>query len=298
MTPAKPTAVGILCEPFLYEWHVRSVERLQAEASANVPLVVSNAATREHEAESWNTRDRIGLDDVVKFFDVFRRQKAWTVVLAERNVGRLLGDEEPLWHRRSVENVECLADAEHVRCEPRREDGWFEFPDDVVARIAERCDVVILFGFGLIRGKILNAPEYGVLNVHPADIRRYRGLGPETAFYDGRTSAGATVQRLNETVDGGEIVAFDETDISDCDTLWDVWERIVTLQTRLLAEAVDNLRDPTFEPTSVPDEQLGDFYYRSHRHGPEFSGRILAKNLFGRIRRQFRKADVAGGQPI
>ncbi|WP_306053536.1 formyltransferase family protein [Natronococcus wangiae] len=286
MAPAKPATIGVLTEPFLYEWHVRAIERLRAELDVEIPLVVWNARNTEYEAESWNTKNRIEMDDVVQFFDVFRQQKAWALVLAERTVGRILGDKRTLWHRHSLENVECLADAEHVRCNPEKDDGWIEFPDDVVARIAERCDAVILFGFGLVRGELLNAPEYGVLNVHPADIRKYRGLGPETVFYDGRERAGATVQRLSETVDGGEIIAFDEIDVGDCYTLWDLWEAIVTLQVRLLTEGVANLRDPAFEPTTVPEAQLGEFYYRSHRHSLDFAGRTLMKNLSGRVRRQ------------
>ena len=283
MSEVEPATVGILTEPFLYEWQVRALERLQDETDADISMVVENASNTDCETESWNTKKRIGFDDIEQFVDVFRQEKAWTLVLAERTLARALGDEQPLWHRHSVGNVDCLADTDHVRCEPHTEDGWNELPDDVVAELAKRCDVVLRFGFGLVRGDVLTAPEHGVLSFHPADIRRYRGMGPPAIFHDGRTRAGSTLQRLDESIDGGEIIAYNDISIGDCHTLWDVFDRIATLQIQLLTDGIRNLCDPTIEPRTVPDKQLGEFYYRRERRTPAFAGRVLAKNLTGRV---------------
>ena len=290
MSEVEPATVGILTEPFLYEWQVRAIERLQDETDITVSLVVQNVADTECEAESWNTKQRLGLDDVTQFFDVFRQEKAWTLVLAERNIARLLGDKQTLWHRHSVENVDCLDETEHVQCVPETENGWNELPDDVVSRLETECDVAIRFGFGLVRGDVLTAPKYGVLSFHPADIRRYRGMGPPAIFHDGQARAGSTLQRLNESIDGGEIVAYDDVSLADCHTLWDVFDRLATLQISLLTSGITSLRDPTFEPRTIPDEQLGEFYYRDQRRTVSFSGRVLAKNLAGRVRHGLERA--------
>ena len=290
MSEVEPATVGILTEPFLYEWQVRAIERLQDETDITVSLVVQNVADTECEAESWNTKQRLGLEDVTQFFEVFRQEKAWTLVLAERNIARLLGDEQTLWHRHSVENVDCLDETEHVQCVPETENGWNELPDDVVSRLEAECDVAIRFGFGLVRGDVLTAPKYGVLSFHPADIRRYRGMGPPAIFHDGRARAGSTLQRLNESIDGGEIVAYDDVSLADCHTLWDVFDRLATLQISLLTSGIASLRDPSFEPQTIPDEQLGEFYYRDQRRTVSFSGRVLAKNLAGRVRHGLERA--------
>ncbi|QFU82791.1 formyltransferase family protein [Natronorubrum aibiense] len=287
MSEVEPATVGVLTEPFLYGWQVRAIERLQDETDVTVTQVVHNAADTESEAESWNTKTRPGLDEAIQFVDVVRRERAWALVLAERNLGRLLGDDQRLWHRHTVDTVDCLADAEYVPCVPRTENGWSELPADVVDRLEEHCDVVIRFGFGLVRGAVLTAPEYGVLSFHPADIRTYRGMGPPAIFHDGRDRAGATLQRLDESIDGGEIVAYDDVSLEGCETLWDVFDRLVALQITLLTDGITNVRDPTFEPRTVPDEQLGEFYYRDQRRTMSFAGRVLAKNLVGRARRWF-----------
>ncbi|APW97565.1 methionyl-tRNA formyltransferase [Halobiforma lacisalsi AJ5] len=285
MSAAHPLRVGVLSESFLYEWQVRALERLRDQTGTELSLVVRNADS-DAEAESWNSKDRITLADVREFVDTFRLERAWTFVLAERALGRVLGDEQPLWHRRSVENVDAVADADHLACEPLTDDGWNELPDDAVDTIADRCDVVVRFGFGLVRGDVLTAPEYGVVSFHPADIREYRGMGPPAIFHDGRSRAGTTLQRLDESIDGGEIVAYDEVSLEGCYTLWDVFDRLATLQVRLLSEGVANLRDPSFEPESVPDDRLGEFYYRSQRRTVPFAARVLAKNVAGRVRRR------------
>lgn len=286
MVEREPATVGVLTEPYLYEWQRRALARLGEEADVSIPMVVSNASNAGCEVESWNSKDRIGLEDAAQFFDVVRRERAWAFVLAERTLARTFGDDPVLWHRHSVETVDPLADADHVRCEPRTEDGWAELPETVVARLADRCDVVVRFGFGLVRGSVLTEPEYGVVSFHPADIREYRGMGPPVIFHDGRDRAGATLQRLDESIDSGEIVAHDEVSLADCHTLWDVFDRLATLQIRLLTDGIVDLFDPTFEPQSVPDDDLGEFYSRSQRRTPAFAGRVLAKTLAGRARRR------------
>ncbi|MDG5760627.1 formyltransferase family protein [Natronococcus sp. A-GB1] len=297
MTRSGPRTIGILADPYLNEWQVRALEQLRTDHDVTVSLVVTNEEKADGDPEAWNTRNRIGLTDARQFVDLLERQRAWALVLAERNLAKLIGEERPLWRRRSVENVAVLADADHVRCEPETDGAWYEFPDDVVDRVAEECDALVLFGFGLVRGPILEAPEFGVLSFHPADIRSYRGMGPPAVFHDGRDRCGATLQRLNESIDGGEIVAYDDVSIDDCATLWDVFDRVVSRQISLLSEGVANLRDPTFEPTTVPEAELGEVYYRKLRHSLSFSGRILLKNLAGRAERRLRRESGAVESP-
>ncbi|ELY52227.1 methionyl-tRNA formyltransferase-like protein [Natronolimnohabitans innermongolicus JCM 12255] len=218
------------------------------------------------------------------FLDFLRRRDAWALVLAERKLGWIFGHDEPLAYQRAVEDVECLTDAKRIPCEPRSEGAWIELPGAVVDRVEEECDVVVHFGSRLVRGEILTAPEYGVIGFHPADIRKYRGLGPELLFLNGEATAGSTLQRLDETVDGGEIVAFDTVDIRTCYTLWEIEERIRAMQIRLLTDGIKNLQDPTVEPTLVSADELGELYYNTDRQRLTFSASLAAKNLVGRLK--------------
>ncbi|MHC3439488.1 formyltransferase family protein [Natrialbaceae archaeon A-gly3] len=286
MAGTTPVTVGILAEPQLLDWQVRAIERLQRETDVEVPLVVRNASNADGEPESNDSRARGALEGLTGFVNDLRLERAWMLVLAERTVARQLGDDQSLWHRHPVGEIDCLASAEILECEPHTDGVWNELPDEIVAELADRCDVVVRFGFGLIRGDVLTAPEHGVISFHPADVRRYRGMGPPAIFHDGQERAGTTLQRLDESIDGGEIVAYEEVSLHDCYTVWDVFDRLATVQIRLLTEGVLNFRDPTFEPRTIPDDQLGDFYYRDLRRSPTFAGRVLAKNVSGRVRRR------------
>jgi methionyl-tRNA formyltransferase len=288
MSPAYPATVGILAEPYLNEWQVRAIEQLQFETGIEIPVVVINSSAEwsNIETNERDPKDRLHISNVRRLFDAVRRERAWAMAYVEREFGWLIGDDEPLIYRHAIENVECLNDAEYIRCEPRMEGSWAILPEEIVKRVEESCDVVFRTGFGLLRGEILTAPKYGILSFHTADIRKYRGMGPEVVFFDNQPIAGSTLQRLNATIDGGEIIAFDEVDIRDCYTLWDVKERIYAMQIRLLTEGVKNLSNPTFEPVVIPEDQLGKIYYRNQRRTPEFAGRIVKKNLYGRIQRR------------
>ncbi|AGB39424.1 formyltransferase family protein [Natronococcus occultus] len=289
-----PKRIGVLADPYLNGWQVRALERLQADHDVTIPLIVTNEEKADGDPEAWNTRTRIGLADVRQFFELLDRERAWALVLAERNLAKLIGEERPLWRRHAVENVAPLAETDHVPCDPVRDGAWYEFPDEVVDRVARDCDALVLFGFGLIRGPILEAPEFGVLSFHPADIRSYRGMGPPAVFRDGQDRCGTTLQRLDESIDGGEIVAYDDVPIGDCPTLWDVFDRAATRQIALLSEGVANLQAPDFEPATVPEDELGEVYYRKRRRELSFSGGILLQNLVGRAERRLRHGRPGG----
>ena len=68
-------------------------------------------------------------------------------------------------------------------------------------------DVMIRFGFRIIRGAILDCARYGVWSFHHGDSRRYRG-GPSFFWemYDGEPVTGTTLQILTEELDAGRVI--------------------------------------------------------------------------------------------
>jgi hypothetical protein len=69
-------------------------------------------------------------------------------------------------------------------------------------------DVILRFGFRILRGEILNVPTFGVWSYHHGDNSVNRG-GP-AGFWEvvhGDATTGATLQVLTEELDGGIIIA-------------------------------------------------------------------------------------------
>lgn len=82
------------------------------------------------------------------------------------------------------------------------------FPEEDIGIIKEmEIDVLIRFGFGILKGEILNASRFGVWSLHHGDNSINRGGPP--AFWEvvnGEPVTGVTLQRLSSNLDGGEVI--------------------------------------------------------------------------------------------
>lgn len=95
-----------------------------------------------------------------------------------------------------------------IRCKVEQK-GFSQYftPEDIDRIKSHQPDFLLRFGFNIIRGSILNAAHYGVWSFHHGDEQYYRGGPP--AFWEtlhGKTSCGAILHRLTETLDGGIIL--------------------------------------------------------------------------------------------
>jgi hypothetical protein len=240
-----PTQVCLLTPPeTVPAWAARTVERMLAETDAEISLVVENACTDERSTG----------EAVRRLFDL----REWGVVAAALE---LLGDDLPPLERVPVRELDGVADAEWITCEPNTVEGWKNaLPEFAVERMAE-TDAGIRFGFGFLVGDALTAPEMGVLSFHHGNLREYRGQ--PMGFWEyvhGRETAGVTVQRINETLDGGEIVADRRVAIGDAPTWNAVRCRLYDASEEMLATAVRNLNADDFEPETLSEDELGDLY--------------------------------------
>lgn len=268
---------------------VQALERAVERTGIDVPLVLVNDQAHDEidpELKAAAVNDPIGLDTIRLLFRVLETHGAWTLVLAERKIFEGIGPEISSMDRVNIEDVPCLSEADVRYVTPIVDGDWSELPPDAVALARERCDLAVRFGFGLLKGDILQAPSFGVLSFHSADIRTYRGLGVPQAWADCRDTMGVTLQRLNEEIDGGEIISYGETDVTGCATLWEAFEEVNEVKRELLAEGIERLREPSWEPTVA--ESLGPYYSLEKLRTPTFAGRVLLKNLSGRLGRVFR----------
>lgn len=286
--------VGVLARPTVVEWQRQALENIDELDGVDIVHTVVDSSLRQGGrtmsvgADVINERDSVSLDDLRLFFRTLREEGLKSVVYADQKLGWVVfGEDEQLRYLQSkpVEDVDCLGDAAFHDCEPVSADGaWNTLPDDVTERLGADCDVVVRFGFGLLKGDILTAPEYGVISSHGSDIRTYRGMGPRITFLNGDRTADVTLQRLTEDIDGGKIITVSSRRLPDRPTIDEVFGRIYDLKTRIFAEGVDRLRQPDFEYTEP--ESLGEYYAHSRlEKSPVFAGRVVLKNNLHRLRR-------------
>ncbi|UPV73274.1 hypothetical protein M0R89_12040 [Halorussus limi] len=229
--------------PDVPAWQASAVESMLARTDAEVTTVVRCT-------ESTGGK-RGGLDH---YLDRVREYPLWTPVGAAVQLG-----DPPAYQRpRAVGSIEGLGDPETLAVDPDPAPDFGNVLPDRAVEVVGETDVAIRFGFGILKGDVLDAPEYGVLSFHHGDLREYRGMPCGFwEFLNGEETAGVTLQRLTETLDGGSIVAYEPVDIADARTWSEVRERLFAVSDDVLVKGVRNVASGV-DPES-PDE-LGDLY--------------------------------------
>ncbi len=87
--------------------------------------------------------------------------------------------------------------------------GYADYFDEADVAKIQSChlDFILRFGFGIIKGEILEAAKYGVWSYHHDDDRKYRGV--PTGFWEimfGDPVNAAILQRLTNKIDSGVIL--------------------------------------------------------------------------------------------
>jgi methionyl-tRNA formyltransferase len=120
-----------------------------------------------------------------------------------------------------------------------------------------RPDLIAVAGYHkILPGSLLRMPPAGVINVHGSLLPRYRGPSPwKWAILNGETKSGATVQRMEEELDRGDILTQRELLIDPQDTGETLFLRISALAGPLLAETVEALFAGRVVPRRQDEEQ-------------------------------------------
>ena len=101
-----------------------------------------------------------------------------------------------------------LPEVRSLKVDPVRKGFSDYFRDEDLALIREaRLDVLLRFGFRIVRGDILDVARYGIWSFHHDDNLEYRG-GPPLFWevYEGNPVSGTILQVLTSSLDGGKVL--------------------------------------------------------------------------------------------
>ncbi len=97
-------------------------------------------------------------------------------------------------------------------------------------------DLLVSFTFPhRIPPEVRTIPRYGAVNLHPTPLPAYRGPNPRRMLFDGATTLGATLHRIEDGFDTGAILSCRERPLPPDPTP----ERVLEDWTGVLAEALD-----------------------------------------------------------
>jgi phosphoribosylglycinamide formyltransferase 1 len=116
-----------------------------------------------------------------------------------------------------------------------------EHDREVVAALTERrIDLVCLAGYmRVLSSEFIEAYRGRILNIHPSLLPSFPGLNAQQqALNQGAKVSGCTVHFVDETLDGGPIIAQRVVRVFDGDTVESLSQRILTEEHSLYPEAV------------------------------------------------------------
>jgi hypothetical protein len=203
--------VGLLLDgPVLPRWAADVLRQIADSDFARVSFVVYNASGAAQEAPGVLTA-------IERRLPAFLRT-LWRTLREPVRRRQFLYSLYQRWDRRQVAAaddpivpVDCstlLNGIPSIAVAPVTSRFVHRFPDEDLARIrAANLDVILRFGFNILRGGILQAARCGVWSYHHGDNDRYRG-GPAYFWeiYERSPTSGVVLQMLTEDLDAGVIL--------------------------------------------------------------------------------------------
>ncbi len=115
---------------------------------------------------------------------------------------------ESIDFQRPTQTGDLLASISCLSVVPLRRRFVHRFEDDDIRSIRSyNLDVILRFGFNILKGDILQSAKFGIWSYHHDDNREYRG-GPAMFWelWDQNPITGTILQILNENLDGGDVI--------------------------------------------------------------------------------------------
>lgn len=185
--------VGILIDGWTQpKWVANVVLSVQSSGCADVCLVILNEDGPEQPARTLR--------------QVWAQRAYWAYRIYSRLDIRLFPVKVDAFAQLSLRDL--LPECPVLTVRPKRTRHSDYFPDGDVARIREfDLDVLLRFGFRILRGEILTAARHGVWSYHHGDNLVNRGGPP--GFWEvlnGHPVTGSVLQILNEELDAGTVI--------------------------------------------------------------------------------------------
>lgn len=109
---------------------------------------------------------------------------------------------------------------------------------DEIKEISPSLMVVAAYG-QYIPGKIIEISQFGILNVHPSLLPKYRGSSPiQYAILNGDKRSGTTIILINKEMDKGDILAQEEIELSKDETYLSLFEKLTPIGADLLVQTI------------------------------------------------------------
>ena len=112
----------------------------------------------------------------------------------------------------------------------------------------------------LIKAKLINLPERGTLNIHPALLPRHRGLFPYFwVIAEGEKETGVTIHWVDEKFDTGHLLLQEKISVAPEDTITSLSYKSAELGATMLCRAIELVE--AGNPPHIPQDHSQASYH-------------------------------------
>jgi methionyl-tRNA formyltransferase len=149
-------------------------------------------------------------------------------------------------------------------------------------------DLGVVAAYGqLIPPALLAIPRFGMINVHPSLLPRYRGAAPvHRAVIAGDTETGVTIMRVAAKLDSGAMFARTALPIGPDETSDELEDALAAAGARLLVDVADQIAAGTAHE-DPQDERLATYAARLTKEEGLLDWTLPAARLHDRVRGLF-----------
>jgi methionyl-tRNA formyltransferase len=174
----------------------------------------------------------------------------------------------------------------------------FKTPEAAAELAALNADLMVVVAYGLILPKVvLNAPRLGCINVHASILPRWRGAAPiQRAIEAGDNETGVTIMQMDIGLDTGDMLVKAFCPISGDDTGGSLHDKLISIGTPALIEALDAIQAGTIKPEKQ-DDSLSNYAPKLSKEEAALDWQLPAQALERKVR-AFNPFPVAHTKPV
>jgi len=111
--------------------------------------------------------------------------------------------------------------------------------------------VIVVVAFRMLPEVIWRIPSLGTFNLHASLLPHYRGAAPiNWAVINGESRTGVTTFLIDDKIDTGKILMYQEVDISQNETAGDLHDKLMPVGANLVLKTIDKLALGDISPVS------------------------------------------------
>ncbi|WP_062231683.1 methionyl-tRNA formyltransferase [Fictibacillus sp. FJAT-27399] len=146
-------------------------------------------------------------------------------------------------------------------------------------------DLIVTAAYGqILPSEILEAPEYGCINVHASLLPEYRGGAPiHQSIIDGKKETGVTIMYMVDKLDAGDILTQVVVPIGEEDHVDSMFSKLSIAGAELLSKTIPDLIEGKLTPIKQDDDKV-TYAYNISREKEKIDWTMSGEAIYNQIR--------------